>query len=85
MVKNNNGGKVPVVYAEEKYTTDSGKEATKYYYYLDFQFAYDNELYDTTKFSKTDGVAGTIYIQSADDLSKMFIIITLHTFRSMMI
>ena len=73
MVKNNNGGKVPVVYAEEKYTTDSGKEATKYYYYLDFQFAYDNELYDTTKFSKTDGVAGTIYIQSADDLSKMFI------------
>lgn len=68
-----NGGKVPVVYVEEKYTTPAGKDATKYYYYLDFEYSFDNELYDSNKFSKTEGVAGKTYIKSADDLSEAFI------------
>ena len=72
------GGKVPVVYVEEEYTvpgSNPAKKATKYYYYLDFQFSYDNELYDHNKFTKNqaDATATKQYIQSADDLSKAFI------------
>ena len=70
-----NGGKVPVIYVEDDYVTSNGKDATKYYYYLDFQFAYDNVLYDTNKFTKVQAEAtgGKQYIDSPDDLSKAFI------------
>ena len=74
MTSADKGGKVPVVYTEENYTTTAGKDATKYYYYLDFQFAFDNELYDTSKFTKNSAETSKIYIESADDLTKAFII-----------
>ena len=67
------GGKVPVVYTEENYTTTAGKDATKYYYYLDFQYSFDNELYDANKFTKNSAETGKIFIESADDLTRAFI------------
>ena len=68
------GGKVPVVYTEENYVNLAGKDVTKYYYYLDFQFAFDNNTFDTTKFTKSTTDTSKIYLKSADELSKYFII-----------
>lgn len=68
------GGKVPVIYTEENYTNAAGKKVTKYYYYLDFQFAFDNDLYDTSKFTKDENDLTKIYIKSGDELSENFII-----------
>ena len=73
-VDEHNVGKVPVVYAEEQYTrAGSTTTETKYYYYLDFEFAYDNNMFDTNVFTKDSNVSGKIYIDSADDLTKYFI------------
>lgn len=67
------GGKIPVYYVEDTYTkSDNKTTGTKYFYYIDFEYAFDNDLYNTTKFSKTE-VTGKTLIKSADDLSSAFI------------
>ncbi len=74
------GGKVPVIYKEENYTKADSTDGKKYYYYLDFEFAYDNNMYDDHKFVKRSDIStsnpqGTrIAMDSADDLSEAFII-----------
>lgn len=67
------GGKVPVIYIEDEYTKADGTKGKKSYYYLDFQCAYDNELYSNLKFTKGTPGAGQTKISSADDLSQAFI------------
>lgn len=73
-------GKVPVIYVEENYKKVDKTDGKKYYYYLDFEFAYDNNMFDTHKFVKRSDISTSnpqgnrIAIDSADDLSEAFII-----------
>lgn len=67
------GGKVPVIYVEDTYTKADGTQGKKSYYYIDFQCAFDNEMYSNLKFTKGTPTGGQEKINSADDLSKAFI------------
>lgn len=67
---------VPVKYVEEEYTkAGTSTKATNYYYYLDFDFAFDNNLFSSTYFTKDvdEATETKKYIRSADDLSAYFI------------
>ena len=68
------GGKVPVIYIEDQYIKSDKTTATKYYYYLDFEYAFDYDLFDKKVFTKDlNDKSGKIKLRSADDLSASFI------------